>query len=456
MMKQLLFSLFLSFFLLTNVHAQSIDSTKAKVYIFNVDEEIAPPVVRRMGKAFAQAKEEKVDLIVLHMNTYGGELSAADTMRTRILQSKIPVVVFIDNNAASAGALISIACDSIYMREGASIGAATVVNQNAQALPDKYQSYMRAMMRSTAEAKGRNPEIAEAMVDQDLYVENVSDSGKVLTFTTSEAIANGFCEAKVETIDDVVKRYGFVDYQKQELKLSAADTIIDFLISPYVHGILIMIIVGGIYFELQSPGLGFPSMASLTAGMLYFAPLYVEGLAENWEILIFIAGIILIILEVFVIPGFGIAGVSGIVLVVVGLVLSLLSNVMFDFSYIPMDAILEALFIVLLAVFGAMFLSFQSAKMLFTNPQFGFALNTTQKHEDGFVAPDSSMSNLIGKEGVAYSMLRPVGKVMIDGDIYDAVCIESFIEKGSEIKVKNFSKAQLIVEARNSKNNNNA
>jgi len=454
MMKQLLFSLFLGFFLLTNVHAQPIDSTKAKVYIFNVDEEIAPPVVRRMGKAFAQAKAEKVDLIVLHMNTYGGELSAADTMRTRILQSKIPVVVFIDNNAASAGALISIACDSIYMREGASIGAATVVNQNAQALPDKYQSYMRAMMRSTAEAKGRNPEIAEAMVDQDLYVENVSDSGKVLTFTTSEAIANGFCEAKVETIDDVVKRYGFVDYQKQELKLSAADTIIDFLISPYVHGILIMIIVGGIYFELQSPGLGFPSMASLTAAMLYFAPLYVEGLAENWEILIFIAGIILIILEVFVIPGFGIAGVSGIVLVVVGLVLSLLSNVMFDFSYIQMDTILEALFIVLLAVFGAIFLSFQSAKMLFTNPQFGFALNTTQKHEDGFVAPDSSMNNLIGKEGIAYSMLRPVGKVMIDGDIYDAICIEGFIEKGSDIKVQNFSKAQLIVEARNPKNNN--
>ena len=454
MMKQLLFSLFLGFFLLTNVHAQPIDSTKAKVYIFNVDEEIAPPVVRRMGKAFAQAKAEKVDLIVLHMNTYGGELSAADTMRTRILQSKIPVVVFIDNNAASAGALISIACDSIYMREGASIGAATVVNQNAQALPDKYQSYMRAMMRSTAEAKGRNPEIAEAMVDQDLYVENVSDSGKVLTFTTSEAIANGFCEAKVETIDDVVKRYGFVDYQKQELKLSAADTIIDFLISPYVHGILIMIIVGGIYFELQSPGLGFPSMASLTAAMLYFAPLYVEGLAENWEILIFITGIILIILEVFVIPGFGIAGVSGIVLVVVGLVLSLLSNVMFDFSYIQMDTILEALFIVLLAVFGAIFLSFQSAKMLFTNPQFGFALNTTQKHEDGFVAPDSSMNNLIGKEGIAYSMLRPVGKVMIDGDIYDAICIEGFIEKGSDIKVQNFSKAQLIVEARNPKNNN--
>ena len=445
-MKSIVLLLLSSLILFANANAQSIDSTKTKVYIFNVDEEIAPPVVRRMGKAFAQAKEEKVDLIVLHMNTYGGELSAADTMRTRILQSKIPVVVFIDNNAASAGALISIACDSIYMREGANIGAATVVNQNAEALPDKYQSYMRSMMRSTAEANDRNPEIAEAMVDQDLYVENVSDSGKVLTFTTSEAIANGFCEAQVETIDEAIKHYGFVDFDKYELKLSAADTLIDFLISPYVHGILIMVIVGGIYFELQSPGMGFPSIASLTAAILYFAPLYVEGLAENWEILIFIAGIVLIVLEIFVIPGFGVAGVAGIVLLISGLVLSLLANVRFDFSFIQMDTILEALFIVLLAVFGAILLSFQSAKMLFTNPRFGFALVATQQHDDGFVATDLSLSSLIGKEGTSFSMLRPGGKVLIENEVYDAICREAFVEKGNRVRVLSVNNAQLIVE----------
>jgi membrane-bound serine protease (ClpP class) len=445
-MKSVLLIIISSIFLFTISNAQSVDSTKSKVYIFKVNEEIAPPVVRRMGKAFAQAREQQVDLIVLHMNTYGGELSAADTMRTRVLQSDIPVVVFIDNNAASAGALISIACDSIYMREGANIGAATVVNQNAQALPDKYQSYMRAMMRSTAEANGRNPEIAEAMVDQDLYVENVSDSGKVLTFTTSEAIANGFCEAQVETIDEAIQHYGFVDYDKYELQLSAADTIIDFLISPYVHGILIMVIVGGIYFELQSPGMGFPSIASLTAAMLYFAPLYVEGLAENWEILIFIAGIVLIALEIFVIPGFGVAGVAGIVLLITGLVLSLLANVRFDFSFIQMNTILEALFIVLLAVFGAILLSFQSAKVLFTNPRFGFALHTTQQHKEGFVAPDLSLSSLVGKEGTAFSILRPGGKVLIENEVYDAICREAFIDKGSNIRVVAINNAQLIVE----------
>jgi membrane-bound serine protease (ClpP class) len=207
-----------------------------------------------------------------------------------------------------------------------------------------------------------------------------------------------------------------------------------------------MIIIGGIYFELQTPGMGFPSIASLTAALLYFAPLYVEGLAENWEILIFIAGIVLIILEVFVIPGFGVAGVTGIVLVVVGLVLSLLANVRFDFSFIQMNTILEAVFVVILAIMGAIVLSFQSAKVLFTNPRFGMALAHTQNHAEGYIAPDSSQQDLIGREGITFSMLRPGGKVMIDNDVYDAVCRESFIEKGNKVKVVAFQNAQLIVE----------
>jgi membrane-bound serine protease (ClpP class) len=129
------------------------------------------------------------------MDTYGGAVTDADEIRTRILESKIPVYVFINKDAASAGALISIACDSIYMAPGASIGAATVVNgTDGTAAPDKYQSYMRSMMRSTAEATGRNPQIAEAMVDEKLVIAGLSDAKSVITFSVSEAIQNGFCE----------------------------------------------------------------------------------------------------------------------------------------------------------------------------------------------------------------------------------------------------------------------
>ncbi len=232
------------------------------------------------------------------MNTYGGMLDAADSIRTKILDSDIPVYVFIDKNAASAGALISIACDSIYMAPGSNIGAATVVDQEGKVLPDKYQSYMRSMMRSTAEAKNRDPEIAQAMVDPKVYVAGISDTGQVLTFTTSEAVEHDFCEAEVGDIYEVLEHAGYDNYEFIEHKISATDRIIGWLITPMISGVLIMIIIGGIYFELQSPGIGFPIAASVIAALLYFAPLYLEGLANNWEILLFILGITLLIIEI--------------------------------------------------------------------------------------------------------------------------------------------------------------
>jgi membrane-bound serine protease (ClpP class) len=143
------------------------------------------------------------------MDTYGGTVTDADEIRTRILESKIPVYVFINKDAASAGALISIACDSIYMAPGASIGAATVVNgTDGTAAPDKYQSYMRSMMRSTAEATGRNPQIAEAMVDEKLVVPGISDSSSVITFSVAEAIQNGYCEGEYTSTKEILAAQG--------------------------------------------------------------------------------------------------------------------------------------------------------------------------------------------------------------------------------------------------------
>ncbi|MFA7137881.1 MAG: nodulation protein NfeD, partial [Bacteroidales bacterium] len=290
----------LSFFPANGQNETSSDAVltpekKETVYVFEIREEIAKPVWRKTQMAFDEAIDTKSSLILIHLNTYGGQVDFADSIRTRILQSTIPVYVFIDNNAASAGALISIACDSIYMRPGGNIGAATVVNQSAEQLPDKYQSYMRAMMRSTAETNGRDPQIAQAMVDPDVEVEGISEKGKVLTFTTQEALDNGFCEGIANNYQEVIKNY--TTLQNPEIvvqKLTLLDKLIGMLISPAISGLLIMVIIGGIYFELQSPGIGFPSIAAVTAALIYFAPLYLEGLAAHWEIAIFIVGIILV------------------------------------------------------------------------------------------------------------------------------------------------------------------
>ncbi len=420
-------------------------TTTKRVYKFDIKEDIGPPVWRKMQKAFAEAEEWNADLILLHMNTYGGMVLHADSMRTKILNCKIPVWVFIDNNAASAGALISIACDSIYMRKGGNIGAATVVNQEGEQMPDKYQSYMRSTMRSTAEAQGRNPDIAEAMVDASLYVEGVSDSGKVITFTASEAITHGFCEGMHETVDEVLKLNGYPVYEQKTYTVTGLETFIGWMVNPAISGILIMIIIGGIYFELQSPGIGFPLAASITAALLYFTPLYLEGLAENWEVILFMAGIVLLGVEVFVIPGFGVAGVAGIALVMSSLILALVGNVGLDFEMTLETDIINAFLTVLLATVGGFFGSIYLAKrFLATSMMSSMVLSSVQNKTDGFVGVPEE-SRLIGKSGVASTILRPSGKVEIDGDTFDATALSGYIDEGEAIVVVKYETAQLFV-----------
>lgn len=421
------------------------DSTQ-KVYIFDIKDEIGPPVWRRMQQAFAEASDWKSDLIVLHMNTYGGMVVHADSMRTMILNSDIPVWVFIDNNAASAGALISISCDSIFMSKGANIGAATVVNQDGEKLMDKYQSYMRSTMRSTAEARGRDPKIAEAMVDESIYIEGVVDSTKILTFTTSEAIANGYCEGSFESIPELLLAHGIQDPETKTYVVSSMESVIGWLVNPAISGVLIMIIIGGIYFELQSPGVGFPIAASIIAAALYFAPLYLEGLAENWEIVLFVIGVVLLAVEVFVIPGFGFAGVSGIVAIVTALILSLVNNVGFNFDFTIESDIYKAFLTVILSTTIGMFGSFWLAKRLFSTAMLShMVLGSDQKREDGFVGVDTSEAEMIGKYGEAFTVMRPSGKIIIDDKLHDATAMVGFIEKGEKIKVIKFETASLFV-----------
>ncbi len=429
-----------------NGNSNNNDDKIYKIYKFNIKENIAPPVWRTTQKAFKEAKEANADIILIHMNTYGGMVDAADSIRTKILNCNIPVYVFIDNNAASAGALIAIACDSIYMREVASIGAATVVDQTGKPVPDKYQSYMRSWMRSTAEANGRDPDIAQAMVDPDIYIEGIVDTGKVLTLTTSEAIKYGFCEGEVSNIRDIMQLAGITEYEIVKQELTPMDNIIGFLINPIVSGILIMIIIGGIYFELQTPGVGFPLVAAIGAALLYFAPLYIEGLANNWEILIFIIGVVLIAVEIFAIPGFGVAGISGIVLVIVGLTLSMIGNIGFDFSGIKIEVIFMSFFIVVIAIFMALLASFFISREMFTTTIFGhLALDTVQKVEEGYTSADNTYKTMLGRTGTAFTILRPAGKVKIENDVFDATVLSGYIEKGESIEVVDYHTGQLFV-----------
>lgn len=431
------------------------------VYKIDIKDEIGPEIWRLVRKSFAEADRVKAAYILIHMNTYGGMVIYADSLRSLILNSKKPVWVYIDNNAASAGALISVACDKIYMREGANIGAATVVNQTGEAMPDKYQSYMRSMIRSTAEAHGRDtvingrdttyrwrrdPHIAEAMVDQSIYIQGVTDSGKVVTFTPREAIRYGFCDGIAEDINDLLQREGVKEYVIESYRVTFMDKIIGFLINPVIQGLLIMVIVGGIYFELQTPGVGFPLAAAFGACLLYFAPLYLEGLAGYWEIIAFVLGVILLLLEIFVIPGFGIAGISGIILIVVSLVFAGIDEVTFNFPGEWAKAIVRSLFLVVSASLLSLVISMWLGARLLGSRKWAFALHAEQKAEEGYVGVDMGIQREVGKTGIAATDLRPAGKVIVENEMYDAVSLlGDYISKDSAVVVKKFQSGQLYV-----------
>jgi membrane-bound serine protease (ClpP class) len=206
-----------------------------------------------------------------------------------------------------------------------------------------------------------------------------------------------------------------------------------------------MLILGGIYFELQSPGIGFPLIIAIGASILYFAPLYIDGLAENWEIALFIVGIILIALEIFVIPGFGIAGISGGLFAFMGLLLSMINNINFDFSPVKTEPLIIALTTTSLA-----FLLGASLSLWLTNKFWGrgalqhLSLDSEQNREEGFVAVDLK-DKLINREGTAVTDLRPSGKIMIDGHIYDAVALIGLIDKDTKVRVTKQESAQLYV-----------
>ena len=427
--------LFLTLFALSTGTLLSQEKQK-KVFTFAIDQDIDPAMNRRVKLALEQAEALQVDVILIEMDTYGGAVTDADEIRTQILESKIPVYVFINKDAASAGALISIACDSIYMAPGASIGAATVVNgADGTAAPDKYQSYMRSMMRSTAEATGRNPQIAEAMVDEKLVVPGLSDAESVITFSVSEAIENGYCEGEYPSQKAILEAQNLQSAQVIAYEEKTVDSIISFFLNPAVSGLLILLIIGGIYFELQTPGVGFPLAIAISAALLYFIPYYLNGLAENWEILAFVIGIILLVVEFFVIPGFGVFGVAGIMLTLGGLVLGMLPNEALDFEWVPSSQLFGALLTVILAALAAVGLVFWLTPKVNEWGAFKhLTLATTQDRSQGYTASVYSES-LVGKIGTVHSRLRPSGKVELDGEIFDAYSRGDFLEKGQAIEV---------------------
>lgn len=430
---------------------------RGDVYRLNLDDEIGSTTWRYTRQAVANAKEKGCPLLLVHLNTYGGSVVHADSIRTALLHYPGKTVAFVDNNAASAGALIALSCDSVYMRKDATMGAVTVVNGNdGTAMPDKYQSYMRAMMRATAESHGkdsggewrRNPLIAEAMVDPRIVVPGLIDSAKVLTFTASEAGKWGYSDGIAESVVDVLAKLGMPDAAVEEYKPDFDDRLMGFLTNPALQAILVMIIIGGIYFELQTPGLGFPTVAAITAAVIYFLPMLIEGVVAPWVAVVFVLGLLLFLLEIFVIPGFGVCGIAGITCMAVSIFIALVQN--FEVSPIGAGNVLPAIWQAVLTLAMAMLLAVVGVFAL--TSRFGpafvrnrAALTHSQKVEDGYIGVDAKLKNYVGSDGIASTDMRPSGKILVSGEEFDAVSLDGFVESGECIRIVKCENAQLYV-----------
>ena len=413
-------------------------------YRIRLDQDIDKSSERLVSIGLEKALKAESDYVILDLDTYGGAVDAADSIRSAILGCPVPVIAYINMQAASAGALISIACDSIYMKTGSSIGAATVVDQSGKVMPDKYQSFMRGMMRSTAQATGRDPKIAESM----------TDTANVLTLTPSEAIKVGFCEGTAESYQEVAEIISagneFIIKDMAD-DMTWLDKLIQLLLHPLLQSIFMMMIIGGIFVEIRTPGIGLPLLTAVIGAVLYFAPAYLGHLAEYWEIMLFVVGLVLIGLEIFVVPGFGVTGISGIVIVVLSLALAMVDNIEFRGfdGTLNLQPIVRPVGLVVISASVAIFGSVWLVRKLYATRSFDhIALRQEMLASEGFTGVVSGLEQYVGQEVTVFTDMKPSGKVKTaDGHIHEAVLkFGGFASKGENLKVVAAEQGRLYCE----------
>jgi len=401
-------------------------------------------------RVVGEAKEKKAQCIILELETFGGRVDAATEIRDTLFESDIKTIAFVNKRAISAGALISLACQSIVMAPGSTIGAATPVaiapgTTKTQPTDEKTISYVRKEFKATAERNNHPTTLAEAMVDPDVEIEGVIEKGKLLTLTTEEAVKLKLAEHKVSKIGEILTLYGLENAQVVRASITWSENLVRFLTHPVVSSLLLTFGLLGIFFELRMPGWGVSGTIGLVCLALFFGAQYMVGLARWIEPVLFIIGGILLAIEIFVIPGFGITGVSGILLIIASLFLALVKHPM-PKTPIDVSRLVQATYVVgasLVATFLVATFSFRfMGKIPFLSK---LVLTSEEKREEGFRSAPVELEKFIGKQGVALTMLRPVGKAQFGDIILDVVTEGELIEKGKRVEVIKVEGNRIVV-----------
>jgi len=386
------------------------------VYSLPIQGEIEPGLAVFVARGLALA-ERNDGVVLLEINTFGGRVDAATEIKDLIFRSKVPVIAYVSERAWSAGALIALAAPKIAMAPGSSMGAA-----EPRPMEEKTVSALRAEFEAAAERWGRDRRLAAAMVDASVVVEGLSEAGKILTLSAQDALDYGMADLMAGSVHEALVLSGYDVYELVELKPHWAENIARFLTNSTISSLLLTLGFLGLIFEITTPGWGVPGTAGLICLGLFFGGRYVAGLL-GWEaILLFLVGLLLLLLELFVIPGFGIAGILGI--------LGVFGSIILAFG--DLQTALINLSIVLVVTIAAVILLWKrlSQSRLWKR----LVLSHSESPQAGYRAP-ADLSHLVGKQGVAITPLRPSGTCVIDGQRYDVVSDGGFVKAHTRVEV---------------------
>jgi len=407
------------------------------VWVLEVREEIGRGMVSYLRSGIAAADEAGAAAVVVDFLTPGGRLDAASAARDAIMASPVPTIAYVNGEALSAGALLALACEKIYFAPGGVMGAATPVYPGIQGIeeaPEKVVSAVRALFRSTAEARGRRPDVAEAMVDPAKTVEELVGSGELLTLTAGEAAQWGYSDGEAASLETLLELAGLAGASVERYTVRWTDRALEILTSPWMAGLLIMVGMLGLITELVTPGLGVPGILGTAALGMFLWAHFLVGVA-GWEsLLFFLAGVVAIMLELLVFTGsdFGLSGILGLVLIGLGFYQAMVG---------PLTRPDEAFWAVA-AVALSLVVSLVATVLLITRlPRSrlrlgGIILSGKVSGRAYDTEPQAQVGQLwIGKIGVAMTDLRPVGVALIDKQRVDVVCEEGYLPKGTNVVV---------------------
>ena len=420
-------------------------TTRPVVYVVPIAGMIDLGLAPFVQRVLDEAAGADATAVILEINTFGGRVDAAVLIRDALLRTRVRTVAFVNKRAISAGALISLAAEKIAMADGSTIGAATPVTTGepggpAQPVAEKTVSYMRKEFRATAEARKRPPLLAEAMVDADVEIPGVIDKGKLLTLTTDEALQHHVADVRANSVDAVLE---FLELAGADVRLASqtwAETLVRFLTHPVVSSLLLTIGMLGIIVELRTPGFGVPGVLGVTNLALFFWGHWLVQLVGWEELLLVGTGFVLLVLEVFITPGFGVLGALGLMALLGGLGLSL----------VGVGATWEVILIAAGRVVLSLLLALAAAlAMLRVLPRLPFGrrlvLETEMAADAGYASAPERDRHWLGKRGTAASPLRPSGLAHIDDERVDVVSDGEFIDAGEPLEVIRVDGNRIVV-----------